>query len=177
MLFWTFARIFKEKKKVLIACTLFILFFVVGQTLGKIFLDSRHLRAHVNKGKPPVYVKLAQILHENTESDDLVITNLDTWGTWYGERKTIWFPLEPSQLVPPEEKGLAVNVIFLTSYKIDDKSFFMGQAWREILSHPEEIKEPYIAENFVFVEKFKIGAEETYEREEATAILLTKKRI
>jgi len=175
MLFWTFARIFKEKKKVLIAGTLFILFFVVGQTLGKIFLDSRYLRAHVNKGKPPVYVKLAQILHENTESDDLVITNLDTWGTWYGERKTIWFPLEPSQLVPLEGKDLAASAIFLTSYKMDDKSSYMGEAWREIFYHPEELKGPFFAKNFVLEKKFEIEPEETYEREGATAILLTRR--
>lgn len=152
-----------------------ILFFVVGQTLGKIFLDSRYLRTQTNQGKPPVYVKLAQILRENTEPDDLIITNLDTWGTWYGERKTIWFPYEPSQLIPPEGKNLAVDAIFLTTYKINDESSFMGENWREIFYKPENLQDPFLAKNFVFKEKFEVKSNQTYEKEGAEAILLVRK--
>ena len=175
MLIWLLIKIFKKDKKVWIAAFLVILFFVVGQTLGKIFLDSRHLRAHTNQGKPPAYVQLSQLLKENTNPDDLIITNLDTWGSWYGERKTIWFPLQPEQLIPEQGRESKIDAIYLTSYKMDDENYYMGENWREIFYHPEELEEPFFADNFEFAREFKIEPEETYEREGARAILLIKK--
>jgi len=155
---------------------LLVFIFVIGQTLGKIFLDSRYIRAHTNPGKPPVYVKLSWILKENTSSDDLVITNLDTWGSWYGERKTIWYPLEPSQLIPEEGKELKIDAIYLTSYKMDDENYYMGENWRKIFYQPEKLEEPFFAQNFKLAGKFEIKPEETYEKEGATAILLTRRK-
>jgi len=154
---------------------LLVFIFVAGQTLGKIFLDSRYIRAHSNPEKPPVYVKLSWILEENTKPDDLIITNLDTWGSWYGERKTIWYPLEPSQLVPEEGKELKIDAIYLTSYKMDDENYYMGENWRKVFYHPEKIEDPFLAENFKFAGKFLIKQEETYEKEEAWAVLLVRK--
>jgi 4-amino-4-deoxy-L-arabinose transferase-like glycosyltransferase len=156
--------------------SLFLLFvFIIGQTIGKIFLDSRYLRAHTNLDKPPVYVELAWILKENTKPNDLVVTNLDTWGSWYGERKTIWFPLEPGQLIPQEGKKLKIDGIYLTSYKMDDENYYMGEEWREIFYQPEELKDPFFVENFELVGRFEIKPEETYEKEGARAILLRRK--
>ena len=160
---------------VIIISFLLLFVFVVGQTTGKIFLDSRYLRAHTNPNKPPVYVKLAQILRENTDSSELIITNLDTWGSWYGERKTIWFPLEPSQLIPPEGKKLGIDAIYLTSYKMDDENYFMGKEWREIFYQPEKLEDLFFAKNFKFAERFEIKPEDTYEKEGASAVLLLKK--
>ena len=70
----------KVRKECLVAgiSSVLIFFFVVGQTLGVIFLDSRFKAKTVNKGKPPVYVALSRILKENTGADDVIITNLDT---------------------------------------------------------------------------------------------------
>jgi hypothetical protein len=156
---------------------LFLIFvFIIGQSLGKIFLDSRYIRAHSNLGKPPVYVKLSWILKENTSPDDLVITNLDTWGSWYGERKTIWYPLEPLQLIPEEGKELKIDAIYLTSYKMDDENYYMGENWRKIFYQPEKLEEPFFAQNFKLAGKFEIKPEETYEKEGATAVLLIRRK-
>jgi len=169
-------RIFaNERILVGIIATSLVIFFIVGQTTGKIFLDSRYLRAHTNPDKPPVYVELSWILKENTEPDDLIITNLDTWGSWYGERKTIWFPLRPEQLIPQEGEELKIDAIYLTSYKMDDENYFMGENWREIFYQPEGLKDPFFSENFELKGKFEIAPEETYEREGATAVLLIRK--
>jgi hypothetical protein len=102
---------------------LIILFFAVGQTLGIVFLDSRFEKRVKNTGKPPVYVLLSFKLKEITASEDVVLTNLDTWGSWYGERKTIWFPLEPEAV---NTKSDQIDAIYLTSYKIADENYFMG---------------------------------------------------
>lgn len=186
MLVWIVSKVVSEQysvfsKKLLITnyqllITFTLVFiFIIGQTVGKIFLDSRYIQAHTNQGKPPVYVELARILKENTDSNDLIITNLDTWGSWYGERKTIWFPLEPSQLIPAEGKELKIDAIYLTSYKMVDENYFMGKEWREIFYSSEEIKDPFFAENFEFTERFEIKPEDTYEKEGASAVLLLKK--
>lgn len=167
-------KITNHQSLVTIISLLLLFIFIIGQTIGKIFLDSRFIRAHANPDKPPVYVQLSWLLKENTQPDDLIITNLDTWGSWYGERKTIWYPLEPSQLIPEEEKELKIDAIYLTSYKMDDENYYMGEDWRKIFYNPEKLEDPFFAKNFVFKQKFEIEPEETYEKEGATAILLIR---
>ncbi|EKD95373.1 MAG: hypothetical protein ACD_24C00508G0008, partial [uncultured bacterium] len=68
-------QILNTRYKILVS-TLLVLFFGVGQTLGVLLLDSRFERNTHNVGKPPVYVELSKTLKENTEPDDVVITNL-----------------------------------------------------------------------------------------------------
>ena len=149
-----------------------IMFFVVGQTLGIIFLDSRYEAKTVNKGKPPVYVTLSKILKENSNPDDVIITNLDTWGSWYGERRTIWYPLKPEQLVGLEDTA---DVIYLTSYLIDDENYYMGEEWRQIFENPKSYKNDFIAKNYKFAGEFTIPPDENYEKQESRAILLVRK--
>ncbi|MDP2860925.1 MAG: glycosyltransferase family 39 protein, partial [bacterium] len=150
---------------------LLIFLFIIGQTIGQIFLDSRYLRKNVNPDKPPVYVKLALILKENTNPADFVVTNLDTWGSWYGERKTVWLPISPEMLKPDGGKPLKIDAVFLTSYKIDDPNHYLNKEWREALLSPERASDKFLTENFRPTKKFKIEAGETYEKESGEAVL------
>jgi len=152
--------------------TLLIIFFVVGQTLGVIFLDSRFEAKRVNKGQTPVYVRLSWLLRNITEPDDVIVTNLDTWGSWYGERKTVWFPLEPGQLEGLEEQ---IDAIYLTSYLMDDENYYMGEEWRDILYNPETHGNEFIAENYELKAVYEISASETYEKQEARGVLFIRK--
>ena len=163
----------KNKARILVS-SLLVFVFVVGQTLGVIFLDSRHKAKIVNKGKPPVYVTLSRTLRENTSPEDVIVTNLDTWGSWYGERKTVWFPLKPDQLDIEAEKN-PFDAIFLTSYLIDDENYFMGPEWRQAFENPKDIEDKFIVSNFEFKKEFMILSDETYEREPARAVLLVRK--
>lgn len=165
-------QIFKKKQFVNLASLFLIMFFVIGQTLGYIFLDSRFNAKLVNKDKPPVYVSLSKTLKDNTKPDDIVVTNLDTWGSWYGERRTIWYPLKPEQLMGLEDK---VDAIYLTSYLIDDENYYMGPEWRQTFQDPRNIKDKYIAENYKFAKEFSLSSEETYEKQNARAVLLVRK--
>ncbi len=158
----------------LMATTL-ILIFVVGQTIGVIFLDSRFKASIANKGKPPVYVKLSWFLKENTAPEDVVITNLDTWGSWYGERRTIWYPLKPEQLIPKKGEAIAFDAIYLTSYQIDDENYFMGPGWRQILNNPENPESEFISANFELKKVYQLDPKENYERQQASAVLLVRK--
>jgi len=171
-LVWIVEQLLKTKKKVAIVSFLLVFIFVVGQTLGVIFLDSRFKAKTVNKGRPPVYVELSWILRDNTNTDEVVVTNLDTWGSWYGERRTIWYPLKPEQLMGLEDK---VDAIYLTSYLINDENYYMGPEWRQIFQDPRNIKDKYIAENYKFAKEFSLSSEETYEKQDARAVLLVRK--
>jgi len=172
---WPIVKKYNKKQVVTGISTLLILFFVVGQTLGAIFLDSRFKAARTNKGKPPVYVELSWALKENTNPGDVIITNLDTWGSWYGERKTIWFPLKPNQLMPPEGEQIPFDAIYLTSHLMDDENYYMGEEWRQVFYNPENPENEFIAENYELKEIIGIESKDVYEKQSARAVLLVKK--
>jgi 4-amino-4-deoxy-L-arabinose transferase-like glycosyltransferase len=180
-LVWILEQITESKKFIILSSTFLILLFGVGQTLGILLLDSRFERNTHNAGKPPVYVELSKILKENISPNQIVITNLDTWGSWYGERKTVWFPLEPKQLIDPATGKIPFDAIYLTSYLMDDQNYYMGADWREIFNNPTDTKKwtcggcGEIAEEFKLKGVYKISINEDYECQDASAILLIKK--
>lgn len=166
----------------LIAASIFlVLVFGVGQTVGNLILDSRYERNTHNTGKPPVYVELSKILSENTKTNDVVITNLDTWGSWYGERRTVWFPIEPKQLIDPSTGKIPFDAIYLTSYQIDDANYYMGESWRLIFNNPDDSKKwtcdgcIEIAKEFTLKNVYFVDQNDNYERMGTKAILLIKK--
>lgn len=177
---------FLNSKKIFVifVSTFLILVFGVGQTLGVLLLDSRFEKNTHNVGKPPVYVELSYILRDNTSKADLVLTNLDTWGTWYGERETIWFPLEPKQLIDkdlPAGRQVPFDAIYLTSYLIDDENYYMGTDWRMIFENPKDSTKwtcdgcREIAKEFTLKGIYSIPASDDYERVDTKSILLIKK--
>ena len=164
---------------VIISCCL-VSIFGIGQTFGVLVLDSRFERKIHNIGKPPIYVQLSYILRDNTKSDDVIVTNLDTWGTWYGERTTVWFPIEPKQLINSVTGEIPFDSIYLTSYKIDDENYYMGESWRLIFNNPDSPEKwicegcRVIAQNFELQEIYQVSAVDSFEKQEAKAILLIK---
>jgi 4-amino-4-deoxy-L-arabinose transferase-like glycosyltransferase len=169
-----------KKSFIILASFFIILIFGVGQSLGIIFLDSRFERNTHNVGKPPVYVVLSQILKTNTNPNQVVITNLDTWGSWYGERKTVWFPLMPKQLIDPATGEIPFDAIYLTSYLIDDQNYYMGADWRLIYNNPDNAKKWVcdgcleISKEFTLKGVYSVPASDDYERQDAKAVLLIK---
>lgn len=159
-------------KKVLI---FLVLIFGIGQTLGVLLLDSRFEAKTHNVGKPPVYVELSKILKDNTNPNQIIITNLDTWGSWYGERKTIWFPLEPNQIV-----GEKIDAIYLTSYLMDDQNYYMGSEWRLIFENPGDPSKwncdgcGEISKEFMLKDIYNVQASDNYERQNGKAVLLIR---
>ncbi len=152
-----------------------IFIFSIGQALGAIFLDSRFQNKHlVNRDKPPVYVLLSEKLKELTHPDDIVVTNLDTWGSWYGQRRTVWYPLRPDQLIP-EDGGKIADAVYITSYKMDDLNYKMGEEWRQILKDPKIPGNEFISKNYALKSIIEISASENYNKETARGILLVKK--
>ena len=165
-----------EKKQVVAVVSAFLVFtFAVAQTLGVIFLDSRFEKKIKNFGKPPIYAKLSWLLRDSTDKDSLIITNLDTWGSWYGERKTVWFPLKPNMLINPQSGEIPFDAIYLTNYLMDDENYYMGAEWRDVFLNPQSHNQKVISDNFNFAGNFSISASENYENMEGRAVLFLKK--
>jgi 4-amino-4-deoxy-L-arabinose transferase-like glycosyltransferase len=164
-----------QKRQLQFVIILIGLLVAVGQTVGVIFLDSRFTAKSLNIGKPPVYVALARTLKNNSLSTDNILTNLDTWGSWYGERKTVWFPLKPDQLALQTPNHGYYDVIYLTNYLIDDTNYYMGEEWRQTFNNPENLQNEYLKDNYVLKDTYIIPASEVYENEQAKAILLIRK--
>ncbi len=159
---------FLIKHRTLILAILLTLFFSVGQTLGVLLLDSRFEKGVKNTDMPPIYVEMSKMLEENTIDDGVVLTNLDTWGSWYGKRNTLWFPLKPQMIYDYQDK---IKYIYLTSYKIDDANYYMGDEWREIFNNPTN---QTVLPEFKFVKSFEFRSKNNYERENGKAVLLVR---
>ncbi len=174
---WSVIRKFVSITKsvaTLVISFVLVFVFIVGQTLGIIFLDSRFERKTKNFEKPPLYVLMGQKLKESTDPNEVVITNLDTWGSWYGERKTVWFPLTPNEINLGDDK-MHFDAIYLTSYLINDSNYFMGEEWRGIFDNPQDIKEVYIKNNYEFAGEYEFAASGNFDNENGRAVLLRRK--
>ena len=172
---------FSKQQLLIFSSSFLVLLFGVGQTLGVILLDSRYNAGIHNVGKPPVYVVLSQVLKQNTSTNQTVVTNLDTWGSWYGERKTIWYPLTPKQLIDPATGSIPFDAIYLTSYLIDDQNYYMGADWRQIFDNPQNPSLwtcdgcSEISKEFRLAGTYSVGPDQDYERMSAKAVLFVRK--
>jgi hypothetical protein len=158
---------------VILVSLLLIAIFAIGQSLGIIFLDTRFEESVINRGKPPTYVLFGQVLKDNTDTDDLVLTNLDTWGSWYGKRRSAWFPIEPTMIVDAQNSEIPFDAIYLTSYLMDDENYYMGESWRIIFNKPET-RSILSEKGFVLKGEFNISATDNYENKPQRAVLLVK---
>ena len=151
-----------------------ITFFVIVLSVLTMLVDVRFNRTIYNFGKPPVYTLLGEKLRLITHENDVIVTNLDTWGSWYGERKTVWLPLEPEKLIPSKDE-LTVDAIYITDYLMDDENYYLGEGWREILNAPEKISETVLGGKFEGYQVIQINAQDTYEKIPARGVLIWRK--
>lgn len=159
----TLSHLIASKKALLFL----VLIFAVGQTMGVFLLDTRFQKQHRNLDKPPANVVLSQVLKENTDPNQIIITNLDTWGSWYGNRRTIWFPVEPNQIVEDN-----IDAIFLTSYLAEDENYYMGENWKIIFDNP---KNQTLLPDFKYHNTYTVDPDSNYERQNLKAVLLIRK--
>ena len=151
-----------------------ILVFVVGLSAMTLFVDWRFNRQVYNLDKPPVYALFGGELKAVTGEDDVILTNLDTWGSWYGERKTIWLPVEPAKLVVAD-KQTTYDAIFLTDYLADDENHYLGEEWKSLLDDPAGATEGLLEGNFEYVETIYAEADEVFENTAFKAVLFLRK--
>ncbi len=161
--------------------SILLAYFALGQTVGSIFLDTRFAKGVYNFDKPPVYVQLSNVLKEKLKKDDIVITNLDTWGSWYGKTKTVWYPYYPKMLIDRQTNTIPFDAIYLTSYKMNDENYYMAEEWRQIFNNPDDKSKwtcegcDIIAKEFEIKGKYLFEGNSNYENEVARSLLLVRK--
>lgn len=143
-----------------------VLFLIVFQALGVIFLDSRFIKNTKNINLQSIYVLLSKQLQLETTDKDVIATNIDTWGSWYGERRTVLLP-DDTKLV--DNSGF--THVYITSYKINDENYLLNDSWKVVLDNPEHQE---VLNNFKLVKKFEFETYNNYENEFGYAVLLKK---
>lgn len=145
--------------------------------LFSLLIDTRFVRQTHNSQKPSAVKILAQHLAALTPPDSVTITNLDVWGSWFGDRTTIWFPLEPSQIasVAANIDHNPIDYIYLVSYKANDENYHVGLSWSSLLQKPATISDDYLRNNYDLLRQFDISAADNYQNQIVTATLLKRK--
>jgi hypothetical protein len=132
----------------------FILIFIVFQ-ITQLNLGARLTKAGKNVNKPNLYYQLGKTYGLFSNSDQLIATNLEIWGTWYSKRKTV--------LIPSKIKELQkVDYILLSSFS---PGTGMSREWQSLFDNPK----PF--DNFIFVKKFFLPASGNYQNIPVTLVL------
>ncbi|HBC72860.1 MAG: hypothetical protein UX91_C0002G0018 [Candidatus Amesbacteria bacterium GW2011_GWB1_47_19] len=150
-----------------------LIFIVSLPMIGYITLDSRYRRQQFNTNQPPAYKAIADVMAQNIPRGKLTITNLDAWAAWYHGLTTMWFPLAPEMIKPYPGKINNVEYIVITNYLENDANFSLGD-WKEVVYSPENIKNPYLMNNYRVLKIFVIPATENYDNQEYRGTILIK---
>ena len=93
---------------------------------------------------------------DNIPKNQLVITNLDAWASWYEGLTTMWFPISPDMLDGYQDK---VKYVVITNYLENDGDFTLGD-WREVVYSPEKLNNLFLNENYKILRTFIIKPDE-----------------
>lgn len=168
---------FSDKKKVFALIIIFlVLVFSVGQTIGVLFLDKRFKQNDYNLHLPPGYVLLSREFKNAFPDSGLVLTNLDTWLSWYGETESMWLPLRPDMLLRNDEAYDGFETIFLTNYLAEDKNYRLEEGWRKLLEEPESVSELEIGKHFKYVGRIDINDRQVYENKKYYGVVFVKNK-
>lgn len=143
-------------------------FFTILPNLGYFTLDYRFRAQQYNIDKPPVYQLISQDMASVISSNQLTITNLDAWASWYQGLTTIWFPYSPDLLADSLDN---ISYIALTDYNTTDADFALGP-WQTVLDHPDHPEDELISSNFTLVKSFTIPASSNYQNQDYHLFIL-----
>ena len=144
--------------------TIILVFFMVIPFLGTRFLDTRFNDRLFNIDKPYTHKVLGEKIGELTKETDIVATNLDSWGSWYGNRKTILIPLN-IQGFETLDKKIKIDAIFLTDFQKDNQDHPLVGDWDLLYNTDETLNSGFVGENFALVKSGTISANEIYENQ------------
>lgn len=144
-----------------------IIMYALLPYLGLKVLDSRFSTNAFNPTKPPAAKLLAEKMNQFTSEQDLIVTNLDSWGGWYGQRKNV--------LIPPQESDLQridkinrINLMYLTDFQKDNADHPLTGIWGDLFYNSPLPNNSFIQQNFNLVKVATISAQENYEKQQFT---------
>jgi 4-amino-4-deoxy-L-arabinose transferase-like glycosyltransferase len=117
---------------------------------------------------PNPYIEFGRFVRENTEESDVIASDLSWAISWYGDRKTVWYPLNYN-VIKRIDKKLRIDSIVVTSYillpdkipkkapewikkKIAERSYEDKRLWLNLLYNPYNL---YM--NFKVKDTFNFG--------------------
>lgn len=149
-----------SEAKIQITMFSLIFLFLIMPLLGNIFLDKRFENKIFNIQRPYAHKLLGQKLGHETSIEGIIITNLDSWGSWYGNRNTMLIPLDLTQLEQLDQ-SLNIGAIYLTDFQKENEDHPLRGEWEDMYN--QKISNKFILENFKLQKIGTISAEENYE--------------
>lgn len=147
---------------------------ILIRPMGQLLLDTRFESKTLNTSKPPAYYVISRVFSDNISKNKLIITNLDSWAAWYFGLTTMWFPVNPDMLIPPEGKRSQIDYIAITNYNENDGDFTLGE-WRDVVYHPDKITNQYLLDNYKVLKTFSIDKSLVRENKEVRGTILVRK--
>lgn len=152
--------------------SILIAFFIIP-FLGRVVLDARFDRHIYNPDKPYAQKALGSKLGDLTDPQGIVVTNLDSWGSWYGNRKTVLIPLDLEGFITLD-RNLGIKSVYLTDYQRDNENHPLKGDWGTLFDSPDKISNRFFLEHYTLVKEGTISALEVYENKPYTFKLWMK---
>jgi len=160
MFFEIAAKFTGRKKPELLLAGGYILIFLVLFPLTQINLGAKITKKGRNTGKSSVYKIIGESFADSARESDMVGTNVEVWGSWYGKRKTI---LLPDNLALLSGK---INVVVLSSFSPGTE---MGKSWQEVFDKGGGF------DGFKLVDKIEIAAVDNYQNIPVKLVVFKRK--
>ncbi len=142
--------------------------------LGSVILDRRFDYQHYQMDKPYAQQVLGEQIGWLSAKDDIVITNLDTWGSWYGNRRTILIPPTP-EMISEIDGRHKVSKIFLTDYQRLNGDHPLDKGWDSLFDQTKIVPN-YVTTHFTLERTATISAEQVYEKQPFTYQVWSRKQ-
>lgn len=153
---------FSGKRSQKIFLTSIVLFFAVLPVVSDLVIDQRFRNVSYNQKRPYAHKVLGQVLSDRFEKGDIIVTNLDSWGGWYGDKKNYLIPLDFDQLDKLDQHS-RIQAIYLTDFQIDNPDHPLSGDWDKLFN--SNAGNDFITDNFVLTEDVVISADQVYERQ------------
>lgn len=152
---------FQPRKKFLLAAIFTFLFIIIPMFTSPGYGTSIQ-RSLTSPRKPTILYLLGQIVSSNTPPNAIIVTDRPAHIAWYGNRKSILVPPNPSDLAKIEGK-LPIDALFLSNYYPEH-----FPEWQNLVENPHDF------DNFHYVKSFEIKPEDNYYRIPIKAVLYLK---
>lgn len=148
--------------------------FMIFPLIGTTGIDARFRDQQFNTKKPLAQKVLGEKLGELTGTDEIVVTNLDTWGSWYGKTKTVMMPVD-FEVLQKIDQRMRINTIFLTDFQRGNEDHPLSGDWGVMFDDPARVTDQFMINNFQLVKEGTVSAQEVYDNKPFTYKLWIRK--
>jgi hypothetical protein len=101
------------------------------------------------------YREAGAFLQSNTKPDAIVVSDAYWLTSWYGDRASLWFPVDVKTLEEIEREFIAVDAVFLTPKYVSEASK-TDAVWLSLYSSPKPFEEFQIVKEFVSAKGLRV---------------------